>query len=99
MKTLIMSLLIALGLTTSPMEMGNYYPRAMVVTQLEKETDTVICVDGVGLEWEFNEIDDWEVGDVVAAIMCDNGTPEIYDDYFVEIRFSGYINPIEYWEY
>ena len=60
--------------------------------------EMVIVTDAVGFEWEFEEIEDWEVGDMVVAIMSTNGTDILTDDYFVEIQFAGYINPIEYWK-
>ena len=68
-----------------------YYPRAFVVSELDKENDEVICVDGVEFKWSFKEIEDWERGDLVVAIMSDNGTPNyLFDDYFVEIRYGGF---------
>lgn len=92
------SLLACVGFANPKREMGDYYPRAFVVSQLDYARDMVIVTDAVGFEWEFEEIEDWEVGDMVVAIMSDNGTAELTDDYFVEIQFAGYINPIEYWD-
>ncbi len=92
------SLLACVGFANSEREMGDYYPRAFVVSQLDYARDMVIVTDAVGFEWEFEEIEDWEVGDMVVAIMSTNGTDILTDDYFVEIQFAGYINPIEYWE-
>lgn len=92
------SLLACVGFTNSKREMGDYYPRAFVVSQLDYARDMVIVTDAVGFEWEFEEIEDWEVGDMVVAIMSDNATPIMSDDYFVKIQFAGYINPIEYWD-
>ena len=95
----VMSLLTCVGFKTPEEETGNYYPRAFVVDKLDYEKDIVIVVDAVGMEWDFPECDDWEKGDMVVAIMCNNGTEIITDDYFVEIRFAGYIDPVEYWSY
>lgn len=95
---IMMSLLACVGFANSKREMGDYYPRAFVVSQLDYARDMVIVTDAVGFEWEFEEIEDWEVGDMVVAIMSDNATPIMSDDYFVKIQFAGYINPIEYWE-
>ena len=92
------SLLACVGFANPKREMGDYYPRAFVVSQLDYARDMVIVTDAVGFEWEFEEIEDWEVGDMVVAIMSTNGTDILTDDYFVEIQFAGYINPIEYWE-
>lgn len=94
----IASLLLVVGFATPKREMGNYYPRAFVVSQLDQERDMVIVTDAVGFEWEFEEIEDWEVGDMVVAIMDSNGTDIITDDSFYEIRFAGYNNPLAYWD-
>ena len=50
---LIASLLLVVGFATPKREMGNYYPRAFVVSQLDQERDMVIVTDAVGFEWEF----------------------------------------------
>ena len=98
MLAIIGSLLACVGFANSKREMGDYYPRAFVVSQMDYARDMVIVPDAVGFEWEFEEIEDWEVGDMVVAIMSTNGTDILTDDYFVKIQFAGYINPIEYWE-
>lgn len=67
------------------------YPRAFIVTELDKAKDVVTVVDSVGYEWEFYGTEDYEKGDLVVAIMSDNGTPEnIFDDYFMNIRYGGF---------
>ena len=71
----------------------NYYPTTGIVTELETETDSVIYVDFNGNLWDFPGIEDWVVGDRVALIMDNMGTPEsIYDDEPVTWRYCG-------WEY
>ena len=98
MKKLLIAL-ACLMLAHSPKVEGEIYPRTFMVVNLESETDTVVCIDAVGMEWAFEGIEDWEIGDLVSAIMNDNGTENITDDYFTEIRYAGYISPIESWEY
>lgn len=96
---LIISLLLGKAFSLPTIQMGKTYPRAFVVEELDYERDMVIVSDAVGMEWEFEEIEDWDVGDVVVAIMNDNGTEIITDDYFVDIRFGGYIFPTCYYGY
>jgi len=96
---LIASLLPCVAFKTPEREVGNYYPRAFVVDKLDYEKDIVTVVDAVGMKWKFTECDDWEVGDMVVAIMDSKGTEIITDDSFVEICFAGYIDPIPYWSY
>lgn len=90
---LILSLLPHVAFATPSTEMGNYYPRAMEIVELNYEDDIVVCEDATGHIWEFYDTDDWEVGDLVVAILCKNGTEVITDDYFVDIRWSGYYEP------
>ena len=90
---LITSLLACVGFANPKREVGRFYPRAFVVSELDYERDMVIVTDAVGLEWEFEEIEDWEIGDMVVAIMNDNATEIITDDYFYEIEWSGYNFP------
>ena len=72
----------------------NTYPMAMQVVAFERETDTVVCCDATGLEWAFYGIEDWEVGDLVIAMMDDNGTREtLVDDIITDVTYSGYTFP------
>lgn len=88
---MIASLLLALTLTIQ----GNAYPRAMQITEFERETDTVVCEDATGLIWAFYGIEDWEIGDLVIATLDDNGTPNrMGDDIIVDVRYSGYTFPL-----
>lgn len=90
---LVWSVLAIITLVHSKTETGKEYPRTFVVDSLDYENNEVIVIDSVGMEWSFVGINDWEVDDLVAAIMNDNGTKDIRDDYFVDIRFSGYVHP------
>lgn len=69
----------------------NTYPRAMAIAEIDRKEDIAICVDACGLEWEFSEPEDLEVGDVIICTMYDNGTPDkITDDEIIDIVWSGY---------
>ena len=69
--------------------LNNTYPRAMEIVEIEN--DIAICVDAVGMEWEFDEPEDLEVGDIVICTMYDKGTKDtIIDDEIVDVRWSGY---------
>ena len=67
------------------------YPKTFVVSACDLDNDKVFLVDANGNEWAISGIEDWTEGDVASAIMSDNGTPEIYDDAIIEIRYSGYL--------
>lgn len=71
--------------------LANTYPRAMEIVEIDRAADIAVCVDAVGMEWEFTEPEDLEVGDIVICTMYDNGTKEtIVDDVIVDVRWSGY---------
>ena len=81
-------MLLALG-----MLIGNlhFYSRAMEIVEIDTARDTAICVDAVGMEWEFTEPEDLEVGDLVICTMYDKGTQgTIVDDEIVDVTWSGY---------
>ncbi len=84
---MITGFLAAVGMYT----LMNTYPRAMEIVEVDKARDMAVCVDAVGMEWEFTEPEDLEVGDLVIFIMYDKGTKEtILDDEIVDIVWSGY---------
>lgn len=69
----------------------HFYPRAMEIVEIDRTTDTAICVDAVGMEWEFSEPEDLEVGDLVICTMFNKGTENtITDDEIVDVIWSGY---------
>lgn len=81
-------MLLALGLLIGNL---HFYPRAMEIVEIDKAKDIAVCVDAVGMEWEFTEPEDLEVGDLVICTMYDKGTTEtIVDDEIVDVTWSGY---------
>ena len=84
---MITGIIAAVGMYT----LMNTYPRAMEIVEVDKARDMAVCVDAVGMEWEFTEPEDLEVGDLVICIMYDKGTKEtILDDEIVDVVWSGY---------
>lgn len=71
------------------------YPQTFVVGDIDRGTDTMILVDYNENEWVYEGVEDYGVGDIVAAIMDDCGTTTIYDDEIVKIQYAGYM---EGWE-
>lgn len=66
-----------------------YYPTTMVVSEIDEDGNSFYAVDCNGEKWIVEEIEDIYVGDLISVIMCDMGTPEIYDDEIIEYRYSG----------
>lgn len=68
------------------------YPAAYLVTDTDPARDMITLTTATGLNFEWYEIEDWMPGDIAAAIMSDNGTPDdITDDEILQLRYAGYI--------
>lgn len=71
------------------------YPQTFVVDRVNREQNYMVLIDFNGNEWIYENVEDFDCGDIVAAIMEERGTPTIYDDEIVMIRYAGYM---EGWE-
>ena len=59
---------------------SNLYAEAGVVTELDYTTDVVTFMDARGMCWSFYGVEDWQVGDLLCAILYDAGTLDPLDD-------------------
>lgn len=91
--SIVISIAILMGIAACAS--AEQYPQTFVVDLVNYEQDFMVLVDFNGNEWIWNGIEDFDCGDIVAAIMEERGTPTIYDDKIVMIRYAGYI---EGWE-
>jgi hypothetical protein len=91
----IIAFLMAILAMISPNTTEEIYPRTMVVSEINAETDTVILTDTVGYVWEFCGVEDWEVGDICSCIMDTNGTENITDDIIVDARYNGRLEELK----
>ena len=69
---------------TTLLLLGIYYPRIMTVTNIETETEIVICDDAEGNSWAFYGTKNYNIGANVFVIMDSKGTEEIFDDSIIE---------------
>lgn len=65
--------------------MGIYYPRIMTVTNIETETEIIVCDDAEGNLWTFYGMENYKIGTNVFVIMDSKGTEEIFDDSIIEV--------------
>lgn len=91
----IIAFLMAILATISANTTEEIYPRTMVVSEINIETDTVILTDTVGYVWKFYGVEDWEVGDICSCIMDTNGTENITDDIIVDARYNGRLEELK----
>ena len=95
MKKFLVMILVCITLLTVTASAENY-PTIFKITQLDEYNDMIYLTDFCGNLWLATGIEDYEIGDIVAAIMDDNDTDgTIYDDIIVTMRYCGYI---EGWE-
>ena len=73
---------------TKPTE--TLYPMTTKVVELDRENDVVTCEDFNGFLWQFDGCEDLQEGDICSMIMNDNGTPKIFDDEIVSVKYDGY---------
>ncbi len=73
------------------MEKSREYPDCGVIIGTDEEKDLVTIQMQNGNMFDFYGIEDYFLGDLVAVIMNDNGTPEVYDDEIVSTKYVGWI--------
>ena len=91
--TVVWSIVIAIAILMgiAACASAEQYPQTFVVDLVNHEQDFMILIDFNGNEWIWNGVEDFNCGDIVAAIMEECGTPTIYDDEIVIIRYAGYM--------
>lgn len=81
MKELILAAILA----------GNIYPISGKVVTVDVPEDAVTFRTQSGMLYAFSGTEDWMIGDNVAAIMWDSGTPDdVRDDEIMSVRYTGY---------
>lgn len=94
-------ILAALALIAALARSGVIYPQTLVVRAVEETTEPGVCAlslyssEGVVYNKEVDS-GEYQIGDMVAAIMYDEGTPDdISDDTVVAMRRSGFSKPVD----
>lgn len=72
------------------------YSTTAMVTYLDYDMDIVTVSTMTGIKYQFDNCDDWCVGDFCSMTMYDNNTADIHDDEVLDYRYSGYV---EGWEW
>ena len=69
---------------------GKYYALTTLVVEIDRESDTVTCIDSTGNAWQFYGAEDWQEGDCASLLMWDNGTSNITDDEIHSARYNAW---------
>ena len=86
---LIMALIMVMMWLENRSQIRHEYPLSGVVQEIDERNDEVIVLDLAGNTWVFRGIEDWETGDIAAMLLRDNGTPGIYDDEILRVKYCG----------
>ena len=73
-------------------EEHDFYAKVGIICRMDYDNDIVYVVDFFGEEWSFFDCDEWDIGDIVAAVMDTMGTELIYDDEIVSVTYNGWIS-------
>ena len=76
----------------SPAREPQEYPDCGLIIDIEEECNLVTYQTQNGNIFCFTGVEDFFVGDLVATIMNDSGTPEVKDDIVVSARYVGWID-------
>lgn len=72
---------------------NNIYPECLQIVEINQAADIVQGRTCSGLIFSFYGVEDYMLGDLVAVIMDDNGTPDsVLDDIIIDVRYAGYID-------
>lgn len=64
------------------------YSSLFEVTEIDRIEHVVTITDCNGFDFQFYGDDDWEIGDMLTAIMDNNGTHKITDDEIISVRYE-----------
>ena len=82
------ALTATMAVSTITSATAEFYSKLFQIAEIDRENDVVTAVDCNGMEFQFTEVEDWEIGDFLTAVMDDNDTEEITDDMIVSVRYE-----------
>lgn len=91
MKLLSIAIAVAVIMTAPLTVSADIYPSCGVVTEIWEDEDIVVYTELNGNRFGFYGVEDWVLGDIVATVMDDNGTPKVNDDAILFARYCGHI--------
>lgn len=91
MKRLILLAIITIAMLCQS-ALADTYPTMFIVTDVDEVSGALVLEDFSGNLWEWYGIEDTFPGDMIAAIMDDLCTAEVYDDEIVAIRYCGWLD-------
>ena len=62
------------------------YSTLFMIKEINAEERIATVINCNGTAYKYDKIDGWKVGDYMTAVMDDNGTEDIFDDFIVSVR-------------
>ena len=87
--TALLALFILVEVGAGNVSHDRFYPLSGKVVILDEISDIVHFQDNSGRVWSFYGVEDWQVGDSIAAIMDSMESDEVKDDRVVKVRYCG----------
>ena len=91
MNISIKSLIVAISLVFALANAKIIYPRAYIVVDVNDAENLVTISDANGFTYEFEGVEDYMTGDIVACIMYSGTDDYIFDDEIIYHRYTGHI--------
>ena len=94
MKKLIALTLILVLVSSMAMAYADVYGMTVMVCDIDEDADLFYAIDFSGYHGhEFDEVEDWMIGDLMALVMDDMGTEDVCDDEVISYQYSGWVDP------
>ena len=87
--TAFIALFILVEVGAGNVKQDRFYPVSGTVVILDEISDIVHFQDHSGRIWSFYGVEDWQIGDSIAAIMDNMDSEEVKDDRVVKVRYCG----------
>lgn len=91
MNISIKSVVVAISLVFALANAKIIYPMAYIVIDVNDAENVVTISDANGFAYEFEGVEDYTVGDIVACIMYSGTDKYIFDDEIIFHRCAGHI--------
>lgn len=88
---ILITLLLSLMTSGQLKANGRLYPETAIVREVDCKADEVTVECFNGNLFVFKGTDDWDTNDICSMLMYDNGTPIVYDDEILSVKYSGYV--------
>ncbi len=81
---------ILIAAVLAALSLCKVYPETLIITEINRESDTLVAKTFIGFEYVLKGIEDYEVNDGISAIMFNNFTANVSDDVIIEAKYAAW---------